>query len=908
MQENENNSIVNINIKEEKKEYVYALDNIKGIMILLVVFGHFLLSSASKGYGLTYDLYRIIYAFHMPVFMFVSGLLTHNTTSDWLKKIGTIYIIFNSLYYIIGVTYCKENLFFLNPAYSIWYILLLIAFRMIVKYIPNKRILLSLSFLAYILLPLCNVGQFFVHIKFGAFFIYFTLGYVFQEKFNTEFFNSLLKEKKTRIVASFICFVSILAMWKMISFWSISPALLNHASPFNTFSNNVSNVTFQSVCFLIMNVVFIFSILYAVPNKKIFELTTFGKNSLYIYLLHRVFPMIVPKYYGKNEEAVVLLSSLYFSLLICFVFGSDFFFKWLQNLKSFLKRITIKETKTIVSFILILSMLFCASSSQNTSIVVNKGTFPEIKQSVLDNCVKFSYIGDTLLFEEDIVRTKKDESNKLNFDSLFKDTQNYLGDYTFGVFEGVLDESSFSTGNFYDNRSLHLKYPIELAKDMSRYIDFATLGMNHLMDGGIQDVKYTISSFKNTGLNYTGAYLSQEDNDEVKIINTNGMSIAVLSYSDLMNYTDELEPYTYNSFDYNSILEDIEKAKRANVDLIVAMTHIGTQFNHGVDDKQKYWNNMLANNGVDVILSDHPHVVEPIEYIKNTLVFNCPGNYYTSLTGGDQEYGAICNFYVDKSSRRVVTASIVPIKSIVTLEGGRVSTLYDLNDINGTNLVLSNMIGIQTYSLSPEYFYSKQGYTNYYDDTLKNNEYFGNKKVCFIGDSITEGTMNNGHGWYEYLTENYTDVSVGGATTDTIIGLLKKNIPVADTYIIAIGCNDIRYENKDPDTFLSNIDTIVNMLPSDSEIYLVSPMYTLVADSVSSISYNDRNDVVEKYNDLLQSYSDEHGYVFVDMYSNLKLFFETCENDRMYMVDGVHPNCTSGIKLYSDIFIQSTEK
>ena len=126
---------------------IYAIDNIKGIMMFLVVFGHFLLSVASKGEGLSFDIYTLIYSFHMPVFMFISGYLTHDTSIEWFKKYLLIYIIFNSIYFVVGTVYCGANLSPINPAYSMWYILLLLMFRFVMKLVKgiNGFILILVS-------------------------------------------------------------------------------------------------------------------------------------------------------------------------------------------------------------------------------------------------------------------------------------------------------------------------------------------------------------------------------------------------------------------------------------------------------------------------------------------------------------------------------------------------------------------------------------------------------------------------------------------------------------------------------------------------------------------------------------------------------------------------------------------
>jgi lysophospholipase L1-like esterase len=100
---------------------------------------------------------------------------------------------------------------------------------------------------------------------------------------------------------------------------------------------------------------------------------------------------------------------------------------------------------------------------------------------------------------------------------------------------------------------------------------------------------------------------------------------------------------------------------------------------------------------------------------------------------------------------------------------------------------------------------------------LINNSY----SITFIGDSITEGTKNNFHPWYEPLiyyfkNKKIINISKGGYTTLLIIQKLKNQIIKSDSslYIIAIGTNDIRYRNSNicamtKEKYIKNMKIIV---------------------------------------------------------------------------------------------------
>ena len=64
----------------ETKERDYFFDNLKAVLIFLVVLGHFLLPIHGRNYLVVVK--RLIYVFHMPLFVFVSGYFAKRIYRD----------------------------------------------------------------------------------------------------------------------------------------------------------------------------------------------------------------------------------------------------------------------------------------------------------------------------------------------------------------------------------------------------------------------------------------------------------------------------------------------------------------------------------------------------------------------------------------------------------------------------------------------------------------------------------------------------------------------------------------------------------------------------------------------------------------------------------------------------------
>ena len=81
------------------KERDYFFDNLKAVLIFLVVLGHFLLPIHGK--SVLVIIKRLIYVFHMPLFVFVSGYFSKKIYKDGQYNFKKILFLINA--YIILV-------------------------------------------------------------------------------------------------------------------------------------------------------------------------------------------------------------------------------------------------------------------------------------------------------------------------------------------------------------------------------------------------------------------------------------------------------------------------------------------------------------------------------------------------------------------------------------------------------------------------------------------------------------------------------------------------------------------------------------------------------------------------------------------------------------------------------------
>lgn len=194
-------------------------------------------------------------------------------------------------------------------------------------------------------------------------------------------------------------------------------------------------------------------------------------------------------------------------------------------------------------------------------------------------------------------------------------------------------------------------------------------------------------------------------------------------------------------------------------------------------------------------------------------------------------------------------------------------------------------------------------------------------KATMVGDSITQGTTNGGHGWYEYMQSyfpncTFVNKGVGGDTTkkvlDRFADILSTN---ADTYIIAIGTNDVRY--RDPSIcamtsteYVTNITSMVNQIKSanpNANIVIINAWCAFNADYTSVLDLVERDAMLDDYNSALRKYCSTVNIPFIDANVYIKKIINFA-NKSSFLLDYIHPNATLGIKLYSNAVLFGEQK
>ena len=268
----------------------YYFDNLKAILIFLVVLGHFLLYRLSSP-GVAF-LYNVIYSFHMPLFIFVSGYFSKNVKKSYEQAFFNFlipYLLFNTLYAVELAMISRKipDISIFMPQYAYWYLLSLFFWRTFLQHLVKiKFIMVFTVLLALYCGFIPTIGRELSLSRTIVFFPFFLSGY---------FCNGKLKEQIRRIpiIVAIIGLIvtSVVIYWIKLYNNFINADIFTGVLPYG--ENGLYGLV-QRVTAFVLSVTMGVFVLRIIPTGKTW-FTNIGISSLIIYLFHPFFVEILTR-------------------------------------------------------------------------------------------------------------------------------------------------------------------------------------------------------------------------------------------------------------------------------------------------------------------------------------------------------------------------------------------------------------------------------------------------------------------------------------------------------------------------------------------------------------------------------------------------------------------------------------
>ena len=181
--------------------------------------------------------------------------------------------------------------------------------------------------------------------------------------------------------------------------------------------------------------------------------------------------------------------------------------------------------------------------------------------------------------------------------------------------------------------------------------NLVSLANNHTLDRGEQAILNSLDYWSNQNARTAGSYSSFDDREELRVREINGIRYTLLSYTYGTNGipVPEGKEYLVNVYTDEMLAEDIAKA-RGEVDVLMVAMHWGEEYTHEPTAEQRRLAQLLADLGVDIIIGSHPHVVQPIEWIDDTLCIYSLGNLISAQDGTFKRVGLLAGVTITKTT------------------------------------------------------------------------------------------------------------------------------------------------------------------------------------------------------------------------------------------------------------------
>ena len=305
----------------------YRMDNLRGVLIILVVFCHLLVETSSG--PLKSALYQVIYVFHMPAFVFVTGYFAR-----WHpKKIArglllpfvefqVITIVWNNL--IAGRVWYK-GLTQLDPVWTLWYLFACVFWCATVPLLARassrraRIVVVCTSFLASIVVGFMPwIGSVLDLSRIVVFYPFFCAGF-FAGKLRLSQRIPEAGSTQLRLLRLGATILVIGLMAVHYAHGTCPKNLLYRDSPYITMWDCAARVILQVaacawICWLLV----------MVPAQPRRGLSSVGRNTLPIYLLHtwliRLLRLVLPL---PGDELAHVLMTAALAVAFCLLLGND---------------------------------------------------------------------------------------------------------------------------------------------------------------------------------------------------------------------------------------------------------------------------------------------------------------------------------------------------------------------------------------------------------------------------------------------------------------------------------------------------------------------------------------------------------------------------------------------------------
>ncbi len=195
-------------------------------------------------------------------------------------------------------------------------------------------------------------------------------------------------------------------------------------------------------------------------------------------------------------------------------------------------------------------------------------------------------------------------------------------------------------------------------------IDIVSCANNHTRDYGMDALGDTFANLNQYGIDYVGAGTDTSDARKLVTYDINGVTIGFTALN-MIN----MDPTWYVKDDRAGIncIDFADSEEYLNLiaqydrqcDVLFVSVHWGVEYSHAITEEQEQFAHLLCDNGADIILGHHSHVLQPVEYYNGSMIFYSLGNFLFYKMDDNAGKTAIFEMEVDKNG--FVSGKLSPV-------------------------------------------------------------------------------------------------------------------------------------------------------------------------------------------------------------------------------------------------------
>lgn len=232
-------------------------------------------------------------------------------------------------------------------------------------------------------------------------------------------------------------------------------------------------------------------------------------------------------------------------------------------------------------------------------------------------------------------RAEANGEDGYDFDYVYEKVEKYLD----GADIAILNQETIVTDELEPSDYPRFCSPADLGEKMIEMgFNAFSLSNNHILDRGEEGLLATLRFWdSHEGIIRYGAYHDEEDMNNIRTMEVNGVTFAFLGYMEHTNGlslpSDSECKITY--FDELDLIE--QQVRRADeiADVVIVSAHYGKETINEQTQTQLDLTQKLVEWGADLIIGTQPHTAQGMEYIQkpdgsNAFVFYCLGNFVSA--------------------------------------------------------------------------------------------------------------------------------------------------------------------------------------------------------------------------------------------------------------------------------------